>query len=361
MTEVPNVTRHQLDLPVEVLEQLRRTVDAATGVRAAREAMAHASRSSCLKQLRGRNVLESTLVGRKGLNVIKMRHITMTAPPRVGDDDVPPPPKLKPKPRQGRCNWPRNKEERLAWELRKSQRRQKEAEELKQLEQTDLLLQGGGGTSVLPSDVYRPTADELIVLNTLRERLAQRMGVTIAQLGEPDVLVTCIREGEQRVHNFRSSKLASSIAVDDATASIEFLVGEDQIVRPPPMDPGDALVYPLAKNQRVPRQDWRVQLFFHVKPNEEAAVDGQGDGSEGGNAGGGDSGGVNAGGVNAGDADAGDGDAGDGDAGEADAGDGDKGAEESELDSESSQSEDDSSDDDDDSDDMDWVPSRTQQ
>ena len=319
--EAPGVTRHQLDLPVEALEQLRRIVDAATGVRAAREAMAHASRSSCLKQLRGRNVLESTLVGRKGLNVIKMRHITMTAAPRVGEDnDLAPPPKLKPKPKPGRCNWPRNKVERLAWEQRKSQRRQREAEEMKQLEQTD--LQGGGGTSVLPSDVYRPTADELIVLNTLRERLAQRMGVTIAQLGEPDVLVTCIREGEQRVHNFRSSKLASSIAVDDGTASIEFLVGEDQIVTPPPMAPGDALVYPLAKVQRVPRQDWRVQLFFHVKPNNEAPADGQG---EGGNA-----------------------------------GDGDEGAEEeSEKDSESSQSEDDFSDDDDDddSDDMDYVPS----
>jgi hypothetical protein len=327
----PGVTRHQLDLPVEALEQLRGIVDAATGVHAARVAMAHASRSSCLKQLRGRNVLESTLVGRKGLNVIKVRHISMTAVPRVGEDDDVPPPPLKPKPKPGRCNWPRNKEERSAWELRKSQRRQREAEEMKQLEQSE--LHGGGETSVLPSDVYRPTAAELIVLNTLRERLAERMGVTVAQLGEPDVFVTCIREGEQRVHNFRSSKLASSIAVDDGTASIEFLVGEDQIHTPPPMAPGDALVYPLAKNQRVPRQDWRVQLFFHVKPNNEAPADGQG---EGGDAGGGDAGG----------------DAGGG--GEENGGNGDEDAEDSEEDSESSQSEDDFSDD---SDDMDYVPS----
>ena len=149
-------------------------------------------------------------------------------------------------------------------ELRKAELARLREMELRDVARRERAASGGGNLDLagLLNDRYVPTEEEHRV--SLREAVAERMGVATEELEEPKACCTCVRDrsdGRLAAYKEESASLGASIAVKDNTACVEFSVAQVQA----PLKAGEMVVYPLRAPRRQPVGEWVITLFFRTK------------------------------------------------------------------------------------------------
>ena len=107
------------------------------------------------------------------------------------------------------------------------------------------------------------------MISALREQVAERMGVPPEELEAPQACCTCIRDRDPRrlaVYDEAQGQ-GCSIAVEGHTACVEFTVSG---AAPPPLQAGEAIIYPLGVPQRPPAGEWNVTLQFRTRAHADA-------------------------------------------------------------------------------------------
>ena len=261
------VVRHTLDVSAEELSIAAGAIDSALDVSIAKAAAVAGSRKHALTMLQGTNVIADTTEGKRG-SVVQKRSISLDAVPLPESDAASTVvSSAKRKRPSGPSNWPDTPERRRQMELRKAELARLRELELREVAQREGTASSGAaalGLAALFSDQYVPTEEEHRALTSLREAVAERMGVTPEDLAVPQACCTCVRDRAPRrlaAYEEASAGMGASIAVEGNTACVEFSTTEAT----PPLHAGEAIVYPLGAPQRPPVGEFVITLQFRTR------------------------------------------------------------------------------------------------
>ena len=268
------IVRHTLNVGAEDLTVAATAIDSALNVSSARAAAAVGRRKDGMCMLHGTNVLADTIEGKRG-SVVQKRSISLDAVPLPESDAASTVVSVAKRKRpSGPSNWPDTPERRRQMELRKAELARLRELELREVARREATASSGAaalGLAALFSDQYVPTEEEHRALTSLREAVADAMGVTPEELETPQACCTCVRDRNPRrleAYEEAHTGKGASIAVDGSTACVEFSVAE----APPPLQAGEAIIYPLGAPQRPPVGEWVVTLQFRTKARADAAT-----------------------------------------------------------------------------------------
>ena len=237
-------------------------MDRALEVSEAKEVARSRGRWSALKRLKGKRVLRKALSRESGA---KKRDIDVVFHlPTTGTDS-----KKKRPPRPGRpTGWPRLKADRMrvaarSLELLAFPERRKAP---RPNDETPAQVQAVhlGGSS---DDPYVPVDDEMhSALRELTTQVASATGRSPSQMPPPSAFISFVTDGGSSfVHRRGAQRAATNVTVSLApnTASVEFR-SNGQLITPPTLDRGDALLYDPSASHRLPTGDWHRVITYDL-------------------------------------------------------------------------------------------------
>jgi hypothetical protein len=252
----PPIAQH-LDLQIseDALARLSNVVDSALEVQPALEVARRRGRVPAFRRLKGQRVLRRALTRASGA---KQRDIDVII-------DLPGSKKKRP-PRPGRpTGWPSLKQDRERVAARSLELiafpDRRRATTSSNDETSGQVVHLGASSD----DAYVPAEDEMCPLRELTLQVASATGINPAQMPPPCAFISMVTNGGSSwVHREGHGETTSvTVSLAHNTASIEFR-SNGQIISPPPLNRGQALLFDPSSSHRLPVGDFRRVITFDL-------------------------------------------------------------------------------------------------